>query len=92
MTVNGWGLRLSDGQTIVFPAPAPWSDPLPNRLEPGADASWYVPTVEVARVCAQHGVRQQDTTAFVNLADGRTINAKERGIGMTYEYEEGPRA
>jgi len=28
------------------------------------------------------GIRQQDTTAFVNLADGRTITAKDRGIGM----------
>lgn len=92
VTVKGWGLRFPDGQTMVFPNPVPWSDPLPNRLEPGADASWYVPTVEVARACAQHGVRQQDMTAFVNLADGRTISVRERGIGLAFEYEEGRRA
>ena len=25
--------------------------------------------------------------AFVELADGRTIRANERGIGLAYEYE-----
>jgi hypothetical protein len=87
VTVNGWGLRLPDGRAMVVANPAPWSSALPHRLEPGADGSWYVPTVEVARFCAEHGTRQQDMIAFVNLADGRTINAKERGIGLAYEYE-----
>jgi hypothetical protein len=91
VTVKGWGLRFPNGQTMVILKPAPPSDPLPYRLEPGADANWYVPAVEVARGCAQHGVRQQDVTAFVNLADGRTISARQRGIGFAYEYDEGRR-
>ncbi len=86
VTVNGWGLRLPDGRTMVVPNPAPWSSPVPHRLEPGGDGSWYLPTAEVARFCAEHGVRQQDMIAFVNLADGRSTNAKERGIGLAYEY------
>lgn len=88
VTVNGWGLRLPDGQTMIVTNPASWSSPLHYRLEPGADGSWYVPTAEVARFCTEHGIRQQDMVAFVNLADGRTVSAKEHGIGLAYEYEE----
>jgi len=87
VTVNGWGLLLPDGRTMVSANPAPWSTSLPYRLEPGADGSWYLPTHEIARFCAEQGVRQQDVIAFVNLADGRTINAKECGIGLAFEYE-----
>jgi hypothetical protein len=87
VTVNGWGLRLPNGEAMVSFNPAPGSSPLPYRLEPGADGSWLLPTHEVARFCAERGVRQQDMIAFVDLADGRTIRAKERGIGMAYEYE-----
>lgn len=87
VTVNGWGLRLPDGWTMVALNPASWSSQLPHRLEPGADGNWYMPTAEVARFCAEHGTRQQDMIAFVNLADGRTISAKESGIGLAYEYE-----
>lgn len=88
VTVNGLGLRLPDGRTMVVPSPASWSSPVPHRLEPGADGSWYMPTAEVARFCADNGIKQQDLIAFVRLADGRTISAKQRGIGLAYEYAE----
>lgn len=87
VTVNGWGLRVPDGEAMVSFNPVQGSSPLPLRLEPGADGNWFLPTHEVARFCAGRGVRQQDMIAFVDLADGRTIRAKERGIGMAYEYE-----
>jgi hypothetical protein len=82
VTVRGWGLRMPDGKTMIMPSNLSWSASLPHRLEPGADASWYMPTTEVHKFCAEHGIRHQDMTAFVNLADGRTINARERGIGL----------
>ncbi len=47
-----------------------------------------MPTAEVARFCADNGIKQQDLIAFVRLADGRTISAKQRGIGLAYEYAE----
>jgi hypothetical protein len=87
VTVNEWGLRLPDGGSMVALYPALRSSPLPHRLEPGAEASWYVGTAEVARFCAERGTRQQDMIAYVDLADGRTISAKERGICMAFEYE-----
>ena len=87
-SMNGWGLLLPDGRAMFVASPAPWSSPLPHRLKPGADGSWYLPTAEVARFCADNGTKQQDMIAFVKLADGRTISAKQRGIGLAYEYEE----
>jgi hypothetical protein len=87
VTVNGWGLRLPGGGAMVILDPMQGSSPVPLRLEPGADGSWLLPTHEVARFCAGRGVRQQDMIAFVDLADGRTIRAKERGIGMAFEYD-----
>jgi len=86
VTVKGWGLRLPDGRTMITTSPLSWSSPIPHRLEPGADGSWFMPAHEIARFSAVHGVRQQDLIAYVNLADGRTINAKARGIGLAYEY------
>ena len=47
-----------------------------------------MPTAEVARFCVDNGIKQQDMIAFVKLADGRTISAKQCGIGLAYEYEE----
>jgi len=47
-----------------------------------------MPTAEFARFCADNSIKQQDMIAFVKLADARTINAKQRGIGLAYEYEE----
>jgi hypothetical protein len=88
VTVNGLGLRLPDGRAMVMPSLPSWSSPLPHRLEPGADGSWYMPTAEVARFCADNGIKQQGLIAFVQLADGRTITAKQRGIGLAYEYAE----
>jgi redox-sensitive bicupin YhaK (pirin superfamily) len=37
---------------------------------------------EVQAFCAGEGIKHQEMTAFVNLADGGTANAKERGIGL----------
>ena len=87
MTVDRWGLRLPDGGAMVSLNPVPGSSPVPLRLEPRAHGSWLLPTHEVARFCAERGVRQQNMIAFVDLADGRTIKAKKRGIGLAYEYE-----
>ena len=46
-----------------------------------------MPTTKVARFCAEHNTKQQDMIAFVELADGRTVSAEVRGIGMAFEYE-----
>jgi len=54
---------------------------LPHRLEPGADASWYAPTEAITGACEQVNVRYQDLIAYVDLGDGRTVNAQSPGIG-----------
>jgi hypothetical protein len=82
VTVKGWGLRMPNGDAIHVTSSVPLSASLPYRLEPGSDASWYAPTAEKQEYCTQLGVRHQDITAYVNLADGSTVNAKKRGIGL----------
>jgi hypothetical protein len=82
VTVKGWGFRMPNGKAIHMISNLSLSASLPHRLEPGSDANWYMPTAEVQRYCTQLGVRHQDITAYVNLADASTVNAKKRGIGL----------
>jgi hypothetical protein len=81
VTVKNWGLKLPDDRHMAIMDHAPWSAPLPHRLEPGADASWYVLTKAIVESCQHNGIRYQDLIAYVDLGDGRTIDAKEPGIG-----------
>jgi hypothetical protein len=81
VTVNNWGLKLPDDRHMAITEPVPWSAPLPHRLEPGASASWYVLTKAITESCEHQGVRYQDLIAYVDLGDGRTIDAKTPGIG-----------
>lgn len=66
VTVNHWGLKLSDLDRLRLPV-APWSADLPQRLEEGASASWYVPTDAVVAACARYSARYQDLFAWVGL-------------------------
>jgi hypothetical protein len=81
ITVKSWGLELPGGQHMAMLEYSRMSASLPHRLEPGADASWYVETKTVTEKCASEGVRYQDLTAYVTLGDGRTVKARRRGIG-----------
>jgi hypothetical protein len=80
VTVNGWGLRCPDGQNMVMINNLAWSTPLPHRLEPAADGKWHIVTEDVRKQCEARGIRYQDLVAYVNLADGRTVDAGKRGI------------
>jgi hypothetical protein len=82
-TVTGWGLRFPDDQSIDIDFDIlSWSAALPHRLEQGANGSWFIPTDKVRAECARRGIRYQDLTAYVGLADGRIVSARERGIGL----------
>jgi len=82
VTVTGWGLRFPDGQTYTMLVNLPWSTPLDHRLDAGTEGSWMIATEDVKRECAARGIRYQDLTAFVRLGNGRTVDARERGIGL----------
>jgi hypothetical protein len=82
ITVTGWGLRFPDGQTIVMMRNLPISAPLPYRLEAGAASSWYIGTDDLRGACEERGAKYQELRGFVRLADGRTIDARRRGIGL----------
>jgi hypothetical protein len=82
VTVSSWGLRFPDGQVMVIRQPSAPSDLLPYRLEEGASGSWYIETAAVAETCRAHGVDYDDLTAYVNLANGQTVDAKRKGIQL----------
>lgn len=77
VTVNSWGLRLPDGQTMFVQQPFPGSDKLPYRLEQGASGTWRVESIQVAETCRAQGVDYADLVGFVNLATGETVYAAE---------------
>lgn len=68
VTVKMAGLKLPDGRQMAIMEYSPWSAGFSHRLEPGADASWYVDTDVIKRSCAGEGVRHQDMIAYVTLA------------------------
>jgi hypothetical protein len=83
VTISSWGLRLPDGQTMIITDPFPGlSNELPYRLEDGASGSWYTDTLRVVETCKAHGVDYADLTGYVNLANGRSVDAKLRGIQL----------
>jgi len=81
VTVKAWGLKFPDDRSMFITEQAPFSASLPHRLEPGADASWYVETRAIRDSCQADGVRYQDLIAYVRLGDGSTVEAREPGIG-----------
>jgi hypothetical protein len=82
VTVSSWGLRFPDGQTIFVRQPFAGSNQLPYRLEEGASGSWFIETGAVVETCKAHGVDYADLTAYVSLADGRSVDAKRKGIQL----------
>jgi hypothetical protein len=82
VTVSSWGLRLPDGQTMFVRQPFAGSNQLPYRLEDGASGSWFIETGAVVETCKAHGVDYADLTAYVTLADRRSVDAKRKGIQL----------
>jgi hypothetical protein len=86
VTVSSWGLRFPDGQVMFIRQAFAGSDALPYRLEAGASGSWSVETTAVAETCKAHGVDYADLTAYVNLANGQSVDAKRKGIQLGPGY------
>lgn len=83
VTVSSWGLRLPDGQTMMITEPVrALSNTLPYRLEAGSSGSWYTDTLRVVETCKAQGVDYADLSGYVNLGDGRSVDAKRRGIQL----------
>ncbi len=82
VTVTSWGLRLPDGQTMMITESFRLSSALPYRLEEGASGSWYTDTLRVVETCRTHGVDYADLTAYVDLGNGQSVDAKIRGIQL----------
>lgn len=82
VTVSNWGFTTPQGEQIVFPQPQPGSTPLPHRLEPESDATWFGPTAEIIETCKSRGIDYRKIRATVVLAGGKRAHAKDPGIGL----------
>jgi hypothetical protein len=89
--VTSWGFALPnrDG-TMAATIPFPHSAPLPHVLDPGTNAEFFMPAVQLG-----HGLRQRpslkpsDLKAFVSLATGEKVFTKRRGVPLADEFWQG---
>jgi hypothetical protein len=81
ITVMAWGFRLPGDRQVLIPQQVAWSAALPHRLEPGAEASWFVEAAEIRRIAAEQGIPFKRFTAHVTLAGGQKATAK-RGVPL----------
>ncbi|MFJ9749668.1 hypothetical protein [Streptomyces chartreusis] len=74
-TITQWGLLLPGGMTTASDsAPLPGVEPLPYRLDPYADASWYIAQEEVDQMCHEHGFERGQIRPFVMVSgQGRRL-------------------
>lgn len=78
--MNGWGAHLPGNRNLAVRKPTTWWEPhLPAWVEPGDDATWYLPVDEVRAQSACLGCWFESMKAYVSLADGREVVA---GRGM----------
>lgn len=74
-TITSWGLLLpGDVTTASQSAPLPGVEPLPHRLDPYAEASWYLGAEEVDRICQERGISRGQMRPFVDVSgQGRKV-------------------
>jgi hypothetical protein len=74
-TITSWGLLLPDDRTTVSnSAPLPGVEPLPFRLDPYAESSWYIAAEAVDQICADGGFTHEQIRPFVVVAgQGRRV-------------------
>jgi hypothetical protein len=80
-TVTGWGFQLPGNSLLAVPQQTPMSTPLPHRLEPGAEGSWFMDAQEIRLRSAELGIPFNRIIGYVTLAGGEKIHAK-RGVPL----------
>ena len=76
--MDGWGLLLKDGRTLVWPRPVSGNTPTPHTLQPGHSASWFVP-VALLPLDDESIFRKGElqVRSFANLGTGTRATAKK---------------
>jgi hypothetical protein len=74
VSVTSWGIGVGGGFTVSLPGYAINRDaPIPYRLEPGAQASWYLPLSDVLAAMRAAAGQPYSLRAQASLGDGREI-------------------
>ncbi|CAM5589963.1 hypothetical protein [Streptomyces purpurascens] len=79
-TITGWGLLLPGGATTAATsAPLPGVEPLPFRIDPFAETSWYISDAEIDHICQARGCSRSDIRPFVIVSgQGRKTGKRLR--------------
>jgi hypothetical protein len=83
VTIEDWGYKANNGREARMIEGIPPSVKVPFRLEPGDEASWYLPRHQAINLC--HDLLEsahQKVRAFVVLGSGKVRYARHRGIGL----------
>ncbi|MFC8432237.1 hypothetical protein [Streptomyces sp. NPDC057253] len=77
-TITSWGLLLPDDRAVVTnSAPLPGVEPLPFRLDPYAESSWYIAAEAVDQICTEGGFTHSQIRPYVIVAgQGRRVGKR----------------
>lgn len=86
--LTGWGFQLSNGRGgFTIPNPMYPSTPLPHMLAPGTNAQFFVPAEGLGEQIKHNpGLSPRDLRAFVQLATGKKVFARRKGVPLAPEF------
>lgn len=76
VTVTQWGFLTPDDTELVWSRSAIGSTPLPYRLEPHADGTWFAPWDELVNLAEKNGTELAKVVPFVNLGNGKQVKGR----------------
>lgn len=71
--VTSWGELLPDWYVVQVVRPFPGNKDVPHRLEPGSQASWWLPLRMVREGLAERGLEESEVRMFVDLGTGEHL-------------------
>jgi len=83
VAITGWGLEMPDKRgSLVQTKYSPFSDTLPQVLQPGTSISLFWPQEEVRLAISTHApdVKAASLRPYVRLGTGETIYARKPGV------------
>lgn len=77
VSVTGWGVDLPNKHRYVLYQPRAGNSPLPHRIEPGDEASWWLPLDVLRKGLAEQGLGECKVSMSVDLGTGKTLVTPE---------------
>jgi len=81
VTITSWGIDVGGENAVMF-RPINFSTPLPHRLEPGAEATFHMPSDNLYERQAASKVPFAKMRPWVRLATGKTVFSR-KGLPLT---------